>query len=416
VEGGPLLPVNTELYQSGLGAQALSALSNLARVTGKDDVSQQLAGDFAHQKQLVNQAFWSQQSGTYAFALDRKNQQVIEPSVLATVPMWFGLLDQQHAESMLNQLSSADHQTGWGMRIISDRASRYDAGGYHYGSVWPLFTGWASVGEYRYHRAIPAYENLRSNALLALDGSPGHVTEVLSGDYYQPLSTSSPHQIWSAAMVISPILRGLFGLETDAAQHRIVLAPHIPADWNSFAIHNLHAGEVTLDLAFHRTNDEMILSVESSGSATLEFSPAVSPRAKIISAELNGKRVQLQSSRSDFDQHLTAQLPLESGKNTFRIRVQNDFGITFDNVLPYLGSPSQGLRITSEAWSSSRDMLTLQAEGLAAAEYELAVLNPGQIASVEGAELRDGKLVVKMASNPHEQIAAQKIVIHFASH
>jgi hypothetical protein len=160
----------------------------------------------------------------------------------------------------------------------------------------------------------------------------------------------------------------------------------------------------------------MILSVESSGSATLEFSPAVSPRAKIISAELNGKRVQLQSSRSDFDQHLTAQLPLESGKNTFRIRVQNDFGITFDNVLPYLGSPSQGLRITSEAWSSSRDMLTLQAEGLAAAEYELAVLNPGQIASVEGAELRDGKLVVKMASNPHEQIAAQKIVIHFASH
>jgi hypothetical protein len=53
---------------------------------------------------------------------------------------------------------------------------------------------------------------------------------------------------------------------------------------------------------------------------------------------------------------------------------------------------------------------------LAAAEYELAVLNPGQIASVEGAELRDGKLVVKMASNPHEQIAAQKIVIHFASH
>jgi len=45
-------------------------------------------------------------------------------------------------------------------------------------------------------------------ALLALDGSLGHVTEVLSGDQYQPLSTSSPHQIWSAAMVISPLLRG----------------------------------------------------------------------------------------------------------------------------------------------------------------------------------------------------------------
>src|SRR3984885_8425815 len=76
-------------------------------------------------------------------------------------------------------------------------ASFRSGGGYHYGSVWPLFTGWASVGEYRYHREFPAYSNLRANALLALDGSLGHVTEVLSGDYYQPLSTSSPHQIWS---------------------------------------------------------------------------------------------------------------------------------------------------------------------------------------------------------------------------
>ena len=59
----------------------------------------------------------------------------------------------------------ADHQADWGMRIISD-SSRYSGGGYHYGSVWPLFTGWASVGEYRYHRALPAYANLRANALL----------------------------------------------------------------------------------------------------------------------------------------------------------------------------------------------------------------------------------------------------------
>ena len=104
------------------------------------------------------------------------------------------------------------------MRIISSRAAKYSAGGYHFGSVWPLFTGWASVGEYRYHRALTGFTNLMANSQLALDGSLGHVTEVLSGDYYQPLSTSSPHQIWSAAMVISPLLRGLFGLEADAGR------------------------------------------------------------------------------------------------------------------------------------------------------------------------------------------------------
>ena len=46
VEGGPLLPVKNEYYQAGLGVEALQALSNLARVAGKDDVSKQLAAEF----------------------------------------------------------------------------------------------------------------------------------------------------------------------------------------------------------------------------------------------------------------------------------------------------------------------------------------------------------------------------------
>ncbi|HEY0432208.1 MAG TPA: hypothetical protein VGC61_10330, partial [Pyrinomonadaceae bacterium] len=414
VEGGPLLPIKTELYQSGLGAQALSALSNLARLAGKDDVSKQLADDFTSQKQLVNQVFWSQESGTYAFALDKNNHRVIEPSVLATVPMWFGLLDEQKAESMIDQLAGPDHETDWGMRIISAGAARYDAGGYHYGSVWPLFTGWASVGEYRYHRAFPAYSNLRSNALLALDGSLGHVAEVLSGDYYQPLSTNSPHQIWSAAMVISPLLRGLFGLQSDAIQHKVVLSPHIPADWTWFAIHNVRVGDTTLSVKLNRTFDDINLSIQSSGTATFEFSPSVSPRAQIIGAELNGKRTPFQTSRNDVDQHVTVKVLVSAGKSMLRIRLRDDFGLTFNNVLPYLGSPSQSTHVVSEKWSPSRDTLTLKLEGLTAAEYELAIWNSAQITSVEGAEVRKGKLVVQMSANPHELSAPQTIVVHFA--
>ena len=216
VEGGPLLPVNTELYQSALGAEALGSLANLARISGKDDLRNELDQEFVKQKTLVNQSFWSQQKNIYSFALDNHGQQVEIPSVLATVPMWFGLLDENNTETMIDQLSGGDHETDWGMRIISSSNPLYNPGGYHFGSVWPLFTGWASVGEYRYHRPLPAYSNLKANALLALNGSLGHVTEVLSGDYYQPLSTSSPHQIWSAAMVVSPLLRGMLGLETDA--------------------------------------------------------------------------------------------------------------------------------------------------------------------------------------------------------
>lgn len=413
VEGGPLLPVKTELYQSGLGAQALSALSHLAQLAGKDDVSKQLAEDFAHQKQLVNQAFWSQESGTYAFALDKNNQKVIEPSVLATVPMWFGLLDEPKAESMIDKLASPEHETDWGMRIISDRSSRYDAGGYHYGSVWPLFTGWASVGEYRYHQAFPAYSNLRSNALLALDGSLGHVTEVLSGDYYQPLSTSSPHQIWSAAMVISPLLRGLFGLQTNAVRHRVVLAPHVPADWTSFAIHNLRAGDATLDFAYTKTADAIDLMIESTANASLEFSPAASPRARVAGAEINGNRVPFQISKTDTDQHIVLNTNISKGRNELRIRIKNDFGISYNSSLPALGSASLGLRLISDSWSASGDEESLEFAGAAGARYQLGLWNPGQIASVDGANIRDGKLAVSIPANSSEAYPHQKVVIHF---
>ncbi|OLE13254.1 MAG: hypothetical protein AUG89_05570 [Acidobacteria bacterium 13_1_20CM_4_56_7] len=72
------------------------------------------------------------------------------------------------------------------------------------------------------------------------------MTEVLSGDSYQPLATSSPHQIWSAAMVVSPILRGMLGLETDAIHHSVKLAPHVPADWTRFSVQNVRVGKSTL--------------------------------------------------------------------------------------------------------------------------------------------------------------------------
>ncbi|MGB6191971.1 MAG: hypothetical protein WBF42_05865, partial [Terracidiphilus sp.] len=39
--------------------------------------------------------------------------------------------------------------TDWGTRDIADTEKIYDGMSYHQGSVWPLFTGWAALAEYR---------------------------------------------------------------------------------------------------------------------------------------------------------------------------------------------------------------------------------------------------------------------------
>jgi glycogen debranching enzyme len=416
VEGGPLLPVKNEFYQSALGVEALRSLSNLARLTGKDDLARELAAEFDHKKLALDAAFWLPEAKSYAFALNQNNQPVDQPSVLSTVPMWFGLPDAGHAEEMITRLADADHQTDWGMRIISSHSKLYDASGYHFGAVWPLFTGWASVGEYRYHRAFPAYANLRANALMATDGSLGHFTEVLSGDYYQGFSTSSPHQIWSAAMVVSPILRGMFGLQVDAGNQQITLSPHVPADWTSFSLKNVPLNGANVDFQYHKALDSITLESRHGGTGDcwVEFSPAFSLRTKVVSVELNGKPLSFKVQPNSEDQHITMRFPVSSGTSKLVVHVKDDFGLTLANVLPPLGSASRGLRVISSSWNSVRNQLTLEISGVPGADYELGVWNPGQISSVEGAVLtKQGQIRIEMPKENNADYVHHKVVLFF---
>jgi GH15 family glucan-1,4-alpha-glucosidase len=419
VEGGPLLPVKTELYQSGVGSEALRALANLAHLIGKDDLSHDLESKFQQSKSLLNQAFWSSDQNFFSFALDRNDKQVEIPTVLSTVPMWFNLLDEARAESTINVLADADHETDWGMRIISSKDARYNPRGYHFGSVWPLFTGWASVGEYRYHRALSAYANLRANALLALDGSLGHVTEVLSGDYFEPLSTSSPHQIWSSAMVVSPLLRGMLGAKVDATTHTISLSPHVPYNWSNFDIVNVKVGDCTVTIQYHRTVQGITLEVQRSGSGpcTLAFSPSMSLRAKVMRADVNGHKVSVPADKNSIDQHATLPMPLNPGTNIIHLRVENDFGLYLDSQLPPLASAGQGLRFVSESPASDGKAVIFDMSGLAGHTYKVGIWNAREISRVDGADMveqaGESQLKVSFPVTATQDYIHTKITIHF---
>jgi glycogen debranching enzyme len=417
IEGGPMLPIESEFYHSGLAVAAIRALAHLSQLTGKEAEAKSLTLEFEKEQKQLNEAFWSPEKKFFAFAVDRENKRVDEPTVLTTVPMWFGLTDEAKSQQTIAELAKHEHETDWGMRIISNHAPKYSGGGYHYGSVWPLFTGWASVAEYRYHRPQPAYDNLRANALLALDGSPGHVTEVLSGDYYQPLSTSSPHQIWSAAMVISPMLRGMFGLQFDARTHTLTFAPHVPADWNEFAIRHVAAGSDSVNLHFSRTTDSLTITAERDGGAdlTMDFRPALSPRAEVFGVKFNGRRVAFRLEPHDGDQHVIVETNLTSGANTLKILLHKDFAFTYRAHLPGLGSASQGLRIVAETWSASRDALTLQTEGLPGRTYTLAVWDKEQIKSIDGAKVMANGSIEETFPDAGQSTESQSqtITIHF---
>ena len=415
IEGGPLLPVETESYQSGLAVAALDACASLTGATGLNAVAPDI-NEAKNLRQKVNDAFWDAADHTLVFAIDQQSKQVTTPTVLSTAPMWFDVFNGDKANATIDHLADWDSSTDWGMRIISVQHPLFGPTGYHFGAVWPLFTGWAAVAEYRNHRPLEAYANLQANALLALDGSLGHVTEVLSGSYYEGLGTASPHQIWSSAMVLSPIVRGMLGYSEEGGT-AIRFAPHLPISWNHVGLHSLPLCGDHLDLDYARRADGIHLQVKTKGpqECTIEFSPSVSLHAKVMGVTWKGKRANYKVEPNANDQHVSINLPWDSGEAV--IRVGDDFGLEADEDLPPLGSESSNLKISHEEWSADKRQLTLRVAALEGRTCRLRAYG-ARIASVEGGkltELADGGQTIEIAvpGESNAKYVSREVVIRF---
>jgi hypothetical protein len=95
---------------------------------------------------------------------------------------------------------------------------------------------------------------LMENANLTRAQDLGADTELLSGDFFVPFGRSTSHQLWSSAMVITPTLRGLFGIDIDAQTKTITVNPHLPAGWDVASVRNLQLPGGSASLVFRRTN------------------------------------------------------------------------------------------------------------------------------------------------------------------
>jgi hypothetical protein len=134
---------------------------------------------------------------------------------------------------------------------------------YHQGSVWPLFTGWAALAEYRSNQPLAGYQMLMENANLTRVQDLGADTELLSGDFNVPFGRSTSHQLWSSGMVVTPTLRGLFGISIDAQTKTITVNPHLPAQWEDARVNGILLPEGQTNLLFSRSGDLLTVSLDN---------------------------------------------------------------------------------------------------------------------------------------------------------
>lgn len=378
VEGGSLYPAHEELYLQGVWLAALEGLEELARVQGDAALGQEVRSRAAKVREAVEARYWMERRGHYAFATARTadgsgERLVEEDTVLPAVPLWWGLLRKERAEREIDRLGSADLATDWGARILSSDSRLYDPLSYHYGSVWPLFTGWASMAAYRYGRPHVGYQALMANALLTFDGALGYVTELLSGRFNAAFGRSSHHQVWSEAMVVTPLVRGLFGVHVRDGGRILELRPQLPADWNRASLERIAAGAARLDATLTRAPGRFVVEVRkraAAGSDTLDTVPSrlvVAPGfpldARIETVRVNGRGVRPRVTNLGDVQfaEVAVEGPLDTVRIEFALRDGSDVCVRQDPAAP--GDESQQIRVLRSRAGAEGLRLTLEGRG-----------------------------------------------------
>ncbi|MFL6427254.1 MAG: amylo-alpha-1,6-glucosidase [Acidobacteriaceae bacterium] len=247
----PKMP-HQEIYLALLDEQASGAMARMSRSVQKTDIASQAEERATRIAAKIPQEY-TQQKGMYAFSYNGTEGVDNTATIYPAVTWWNGRASLPQTDEMFARWASDEFSTDWGTRDVGNHEAIYDPISYHQGSVWPLFTGWTAVAEYRTGHTLSGYAHLMQTANLTTAQDLGAVTELLSGDFFTPFGRSTTHQLWSSAMVMIPALRGMFGLSLDAAAHAITIDPRLPAQWGHAALHNLHLGDQLIDLRFERS-------------------------------------------------------------------------------------------------------------------------------------------------------------------
>jgi glycogen debranching enzyme len=388
VEGGELYGSHATLYLNACWAAALEEAYGMAGFV-KDPDQQRFMAERNEIMNIINRDFWraspalggpGRELGYYSYGKNKDGSFRKEITVLPAVPIYFGLTESMKAKAMLDHYGGNTFTTNWGVRIIGDDSPLFKPAGYHYGSVWPLFTGWTALAEYRSGSYTAGFSHLMNNLNVYRNWSLGYVEEVLNGAEYKP-SGVCPHQCWSETMVLQPAIEGLLGLNVRANEHRLTIAPHLPANWDSLNVTNIRFGNSRLNFSFKRQGINCIYVFEpvAGQKVTIDFLPTFPAASVIGKAFLDGSETSFTTFKAG--ERITAVLNFAI-KEKATLVIQADKGISMLPVIqnPAPGDSAAGFRIISGRYSGNSYLVDMEGPAGTTGDFRVRMLN-GQFIS-----------------------------------
>ena len=234
---------------------------------GKTEKARQLEAEAAQLAERFEQAFWCEDLGTYALALDGAKRPCRVRSSNAGQLLFTGIAREDRARKVATDLLRPHFFTGWGIRTIARGEARYNPMSYHDGSIWPHDNALIALGFARYglkHSVAHLFKGLFEAATyMDLRRLPelfcGFRREKGRGPTLYPVACAP--QAWASATPFT-LLEAALGLEFDSQRGEIRLRnPRLPSFLNEVVLRELQLGPSSVDLRVRRHGDEVSLEV-----------------------------------------------------------------------------------------------------------------------------------------------------------
>jgi len=359
----------SDVYLSGVWAAMLDRFARMAELMGERPLADSARAIRVRALRTMESRLWLPSLKQYAFALLQDGAVNDNLTAWPATAMSFDVFDRARGAEMAARLASSEIMTDWGARPLAASSKLFDPLHYNNGAVWPFVTGFVSLAQYRYHNAAAGKFALDAIARTGFVESRGRNPELLSGRLYKPLDTAVPHQFFATSMVLTPLIRGLLGVETDAPAGTLTLAPHLPPDWDSVAVDNIPYGRGTVSVVITREMGTVRASFSRSGPdrhpVDVTFAPALP----------HGASDRIGDAHTPGDVHGAATGTL---RDSLVLTVRHQEGITIlaPAAAPGPGDRSQSLRVLSERLTGNTYVATLQ--GLAGRTYPIRLRNFGR--------------------------------------
>jgi len=246
---------------------AKQAAAALAYALQKPDLGDRLAKEADILRENFDVAFWCEDLGTYALALDGAKRPCRVRTSNAGHALFAGIAAPERARRVTATLMSPDSFSGWGIRTVARGEARYNPMSYHNGSIWPHDNAMISLGMARYGLKEEAAEICQALFEVATYQELRRLPELFCGFTRRrhrgptayPVACSP--QAWAAATPFAT-LAACLGLNLDWDDNSVRLSdPILPGFLHDVEVRKLRIGRSQLDLRIHRHDQDVTLNV-----------------------------------------------------------------------------------------------------------------------------------------------------------